>query len=489
MLPPHHRHRASWGGPACSHVIERRPRRGRRRAPRSSSRSSSPSRSRWLFAAVAAAAGGDTIWSRQFSTGSKGDAFLDVARGPGDVYYCTGIARATEETSTLVLVKYKSDGTKLWSRFYQSPAKKGSAGVRVAVADDGDVIVAGTIGVAPPASSKGRDVVVLRYAPDGSREWVVKFDGAAHKDDYAADLALDGSGAAYVAGGSRGTTTGQDYLALKVLPRGHVKWYWVYDGPGVRDFATGVAVDGGGNCYVTGSSQGAGGTVAAATAKLNRLGAQRVAQAPAVRRRGALATRPPCVYRRIGGARRLFLTGSATGLMATRQNLLIAEVNADTGARVHHAVVDGGGADDGGAALAVDAAGNAFAAGWTDRRRLDGRPRVRREDVRRRHGALDGRAVAARRATTRRTSRPSTSTPRATSCAAGTACTPGSGPEGLVESYWPTGGRRWFNLSSGSASSVDICRAVIAGESGVFAAGQVTRSTSGVDAQLKKIEP
>ena len=100
-----------------------------------------------------------------------------------------------------MLVKYKSDGTKLWSRFYQSPATKGSAGVRVAVADDGDVIVAGTIGVAPPASSKGRDVVVLRYAPDGAREWVVKFDGAAHGDDYAADLALDGGGAAYVAGG------------------------------------------------------------------------------------------------------------------------------------------------------------------------------------------------------------------------------------------------------------------------------------------------
>ena len=44
-------------------------------------------------------------------------------------------------------------------------------------------------------------------------------------------------------------------------------------------------------------------------------------------------------------------------------------------------------------------------------------------------------------------------------------------------------------MSSGSASSVDICRAVIANASGVFAAGQVTRSRSGVDGQLKKIEP
>jgi hypothetical protein len=440
-----------------------------------------------VFAAVATAAGGDTIWSRQFSTSSKGDAFVDVARGPGDVYYCTGVARATEETSTLVLVKYKSDGTKLWSRFYQSPATKGSAGVRVAVAADGDVIVAGTIGVAPPASSKGRDVVVLRYAPDGSREWVVKFDGAAHGDDYAADLALDAGGAAYVAGGSRGTTTGQDYLALKVLPRGHVKWYWVYDGPGVRDFATGIAVDGGGSCYVTGSSQGRGGTVAAATAKLNRLGASvwlKRLQYGDEGRCDATAL----AYRRIGGARRLFLTGSVVGLMVTRQDLLIATISADTGGPVHHAVVDGGGADDGGAALAVDASGNAFAAGWT----TDATSKVVHAFVARMSAdgtvpwtdALwlpDGDNEAYFQAIDLDAA--------GNVVCGGYGVTPGSGPEGLVESYWPTGGRRWFNLSSGTASAVDICRAVIAGESGVFAAGQVTRSTSGIDAQLKKIEP
>ena len=440
-----------------------------------------------VFAAVAAAAGGDTIWSRQFSTGSKGEAFLDVARGPGDVYYCTGIARATEETSTLVLVKYKSNGTKLWSRLYQSPAKKGSAGVRVAVADDGDVIVAGTIGVAPPASSKGRDVVVLRYAPNGSREWVARFDGSAHKDDYAADLALDGGDAAYVAGGSRGTTTGQDYLALKVSPRGRVSWYWVYDGPGVRDFATGVAVDGGGNCYVTGSSQGAGGTVAAATAKLSRLGASVWTKRLQYGDEGH-SDAAALVYRRIGHARRLFLTGTAMGLMATRQDLLVAEVSADTGERVHHAVVDGGGADDGGAALAVDASGNAFAAGWT----TDATSKVVHAFVTRMSadGTVPWKDALWLPAGDNEADFQTIDLDAAGNVVCGGyGVTPGSGPEGLVESYWPTGGRRWFNLSSGSASSVDICRAVVAGESGIFAAGQVTRSSGGLDAQLKKIEP
>ena len=440
-----------------------------------------------LFAAVAAAAPGDTIWTRQFTSGSRGDVFYDIARGPGDVYYCAGITRATEESSSLLLVKYKADGTKLWSRTWQSPSVKGAAAARVAVAGDGDVLVAGTIGVAPPASAKGRDVVVLRFAPDGSREWVARFDGSAHKDDYAADLALDGNGAAYVAGMSRGTATGQDYLAFKVLPRGTVIWYWVYDGPGVRDLATGIAVDGSGNCYVTGSSQGKGGTVAAATAKLSRRGAQVWLERLQYGDEGH-SDASALVYRRLGDARRLFLTGSATGLMSTRQDLLIAEVDADTGAKVHHVSADGNGADDGGRAIVVDASGNAYSAGWT----TDATSAVVHAFVARM--SADG-ALA--------WSKPVWFGPgdneayfeaidldaAGNPVCGGYGVQPDLGPEAWVQSFWPTGGERWTDTSSGSAQSVDICRSVLAGAGGVYAAGQVARTSGGIDAQLKKIEP
>jgi hypothetical protein len=440
-----------------------------------------------LFATVAAAAGGATIWSRQFSMGSRGDAFLDVARGPGDVYYCTGITRATEETSTLVLVKYKSDGTRLWARLYQAPATKGSAGARVAVDADGDVIVAGTVGVAPPASATGRDVVVLKYSPDGVRKWVQRWDGAANGDDYAADLALDSAGTAYVAGGTRGATTGQDYLVVAVNPAGGLRWAWTYDGPGVRDYATGVAVDGGGNCYVTGSSQGKGATTAPATAKLGRTGTQVWLTRPQYGDEGHSAA-TALVYRRLGSDRRLFLTGSATGLMSTRQNMLIAALNANTGAKVHHLVVDGDGADDGGEALVVDATGHAYAAGWTTsaashvvhalvaRMNPDGALAWEKPlwlapgDNEAYFEAIDLDAAG-------------------NVICGGYGVQPGLGPEAWVQSLYPTDGERWTNVSSGSASSVDICRSVLANASGVFAAGQISRTGSGVDGQLKKIEP
>ena len=91
--------------------------------------------------------------------------------------------------------------------------------------------------------------------------------------------------------------------------------------------------------------------------------------------------------------------------------------------------------------------------------------------------------------TTRRTSRPSPSTRPATSCAAGTAPSRARASEWWVQSFYPTGDERWINFSSGSASGDDICRAVIANASGVFAAGQITRTSSHIDGQLKKIVP
>jgi hypothetical protein len=439
-----------------------------------------------LAASVAAAAPGDTIWVRQYSSSAKGDAFASVARGPGDVYYCAGVTRATEEAGALVLVKFKADGTKLWVRTWKPTKAGAAAAVSVEVAPDGDVVVAGTMGVAPPASSKGRDVVVLRYKADGKREWICRWDSPVHRDDWVADLALDGEGAACVAGVTRGVTSGQDYLALVVSPAGKLRWAWTYRGRIGRDAATAVAADGSGNWYVTGSSQGAGGTLAATTSKISRRGVS-VWFKHLQYGDGGRTAATDLAYRRVGGTRRLYLTGSAR-LLVGGQDLLLAELAANTGAKLHSATVDGNGGADGGEAVVADGAGNVYAAGWTTD--------VTSEIVH---------AYAARLSADGNVAwdQPVWLTPgdneaffqAADLDAAGNlvcggyAVLPDKGPEAYVQTFWPTGGLRWLNISSGSASSVDICRAVLANTSGVFAAGQVSRTSSGVDAQLKKIEP
>ncbi len=66
---------------------------------------------------------------------------------------------------------------------------------------------------------------------------------------------------------------------------------------------------------------------------------------------------------------------------------------------------------------------------------------------------------------------------------------PGLGPEGWVQAFWPTGGDRWTNVSSGSASAVDIYRSVLAGAERSVRRRPGHAHASGIDAQLKKIEP
>ena len=274
---------------------------------------------------------------------------------------------------------------------------------------------------------------------------------------------------------------------LAVTPAGARKWTWIYDGHGGKDYATGVAVDGGGNCYVTGSSQGAGGTTAAATAKLGRLGTHVWLKRLQYGDEGhSWAT--ALGFRNIADDRRLFLTGTSVGLMATRNNLLIASVDADTGAKLHAAIADGDGGDDGGQAIAVDAAGVAYAAGWTENATTHTvHAFVARMDA---GGALGwSKPIWLGPADNEADFQTVALDPAGNLVCGGYGVQPGKGPEWWVQSFYPTGDERWINFSSGSASGDDICRAVIANASGVFAAGQITRTSSNADGQLKKIVP
>ena len=307
---------------------------------------------------------------------------------------------------------------------------------------------------------------------DGVRKWVLRYDGAAHKDDYAADLALDSAGTAFVAGEARGATTGQDYLVLAVTPAGAQKWTWIYDGHKGRDSPPASPW----TAAATATSP------APATARAARPRRRRPSSAAPARTSGSSAcstakraTPGPTAlrFRSVGGDRRLFLTGTSAGLMSTRDNLLIASVDADTGAKLHTAIADGDGGDDAGQAIAVDGAGVAYAAGSTESATTHTMHAfVARMDA---GGALGwSKPIWLGPADNEADFQTIALDPAGNIVCGGYGVQPGKGPEWWVQSFYPTGDERWINFSSGSASGDDICRAVIANTSGVFAAGQIT---------------
>ena len=83
--------------------------------------------------------------------------------------------------------------------------------------------------------------------------WVRRYNGPGNGDDYARSIAVDGSGNVYVTGGSEGSGTGDDYATIKYYPNGDTAWVRRYNGPeNDEDVANAIAVDGSGNVYVTG---------------------------------------------------------------------------------------------------------------------------------------------------------------------------------------------------------------------------------------------
>ena len=96
------------------------------------------------------------------------------------------------------------------------------------------------------------------FAQTVDTAWVRRYDGPGNSLDQARDLAVDDSGNVYVTGYSDGGGTFYDYATIKYLPNGDTVWVRRYDGPeGWTDMAFALAIDGSGNVYVTGESQGA----------------------------------------------------------------------------------------------------------------------------------------------------------------------------------------------------------------------------------------
>jgi len=136
-----------------------------------------------------------------------------------------------------------ADGTLEWVR---DASNLSAQGVKAAVDGNGNVIVAGD-------EYLGQDynIIVVKYAPDGTPAWTNRFEGSPGGADQVRGLALDGAGNVLVTGFAISST--YDYVTLKYAANGTPVWTNFFDG-GLDDEAHAVAVDTAGNVFVTGQS-------------------------------------------------------------------------------------------------------------------------------------------------------------------------------------------------------------------------------------------
>jgi len=191
-------------------------------------------------------------WAVRYDGGSADCGYAVAVDASGNVYVAGQSWTQTMfgEQGYVLVVKYNASGVEQWATRYVGGVLSG--GFTLAVDGSGNAYVAGEY----YALDDSHIMMTLKLNTAGAIQWI---NGAFHGYDYEEssvyDLALDGSGNAYVTGllFKPHELDYFDYMTVKYSPSGATLWNRAYDSGGF-DVAYDVAVDDSGNVHVAGTS-------------------------------------------------------------------------------------------------------------------------------------------------------------------------------------------------------------------------------------------
>ena len=339
--------------------------------------------------------GGNIIMLQQ-AGGPSNDEGLGIAvDGAGNVYvtgqfqgYATFGSHSLSSSGgyDIFVAKLSPNGNWLWA-VKAGGTSSNDRGYGIAVDGAGNAYVTGyfqdtaTFGSHSLSSSGGYDIFVAKLSPEGIWVWAINPGGTGNSYGYS--IALDGAGNVYATGEFRGTVTfgsstltvnssSTNILIVKLDASGN--WLWAVKAGGTySDSGYGIAVDGAGNAYVTGSfsSTATFGSQTLSTSNVDLFVAKLGPSGNwlwAVKSGGASLAEGYSIA--VDGAGNAYVTGYFDETITFSNNTLISSGCYDVFvAKITPSgnwlwgVKAGAPGDDYGAGIAVDVAGNAYVTG------------------------------------------------------------------------------------------------------------------------------
>ncbi|WP_192823092.1 SBBP repeat-containing protein [Rufibacter sp. LB8] len=220
-------------------------------------------------------AAGTAVWAK--SAGGAEDDYtrgfaVDGAGNLSVTGYFSGAATFGATTLTSVgaqdifVARYDANGNALWA--HNGGGAFGDAGYGVALDNSGNTYVTGvfqstaTFGATTLTGSGSFDVFLLKYNSAGNLLWARRAGGTSYDDGLG--VAVDGAGSVFVTGTFQGSAVfgnttltsagGYDMFIAKYDAAGVAQWAQKAGGAGL-DESRGIAVDGLGSVYITGYIQ------------------------------------------------------------------------------------------------------------------------------------------------------------------------------------------------------------------------------------------